>query len=108
MGLVNAPIDTIQHVHVGAVVTKKQMWSRELQQFVPINLYRIVPVDNPWNHDLRAQKDKKFQEITAWLKDTYGRPEQQDGDRYWSESFGTICMSEKIYLFYLLKWPGRS
>ena len=74
------------------------MWDQEQQAFVVTPLYRVPIVE------LGMAGTAK---ITAWLANTYGRAQQHDSSRYWSVAFSDIIMSEKVYLFYLMKWDGQ-
>ena len=79
------------------IITNKQMWNSELQEFLPTRLYRVK----------FDQRRDRYLKVTKWLTDTYGRSQQHDSSRYWGETFNVIIMSEKVYLFYLMKWDGE-
>ena len=79
------------------IITNKQMWDEEQQKFIPARLYRVK----------FGQRRDRYLKVTKWLTDTYGRSQQHDVSRYWGETFNVIIMSEKVYLFYLMKWDGE-
>jgi hypothetical protein len=85
------------HASSDLVITNKQMWNSERQEFLPTRLYRVN----------FGQRRDRYLKVTKWLTDTYGRSQQHDGSRYWGETFNVIIMSEKVYLFYLMKWDGE-
>lgn len=97
MGL-SLPTQDITNANL--IITNKQMWDQEQQEFIPTRLYRVT-------FGNRDRWNGSYGKITAWLANTYGRAQQHDSSRYWSVAFSDIIMSEKVYLFYLMKWDGE-
>jgi hypothetical protein len=82
--------------HAGLIITNKKMWNPELREFFPVRLYRV-----------KLDKGDKIYKVKDWLTTTYGGPQQYDSSHYWTHNMGYLTMSEKVYLFYLMKWDGK-
>lgn len=83
--------------HAGLIITNKKMWNPELREFFPVRLYRVK----------LGNVGDKIYKVKNWLTTTYGGPQQYDSSHYWTHNMGYLTMSEKVYLFYLMKWDGK-